>query len=46
MENEFEELLVELIEALEDFLDEIEYADEDSEFVLSMEMASENDTIH
>lgn len=46
MENEFEELLVELIEALEDFLAEIEYSDEDGEFLLSAEMASEHDTIH
>ncbi len=45
MEDEFEELLVKLIETLEDFLDEVEF-DDDEEFVLSTEMASENDTIH
>jgi hypothetical protein len=42
---DFEELLVELIEALEDFLDEIDH-DFDDETGLTMEMASEHDTIH
>lgn len=43
-ENTIEELLVELIEALEDFLLEIEH-DQDA-MSLTMEEASPNDTIH
>lgn len=43
MEDEtFEELLVELIEALEDFLEDLD-SEEQS---LSAELASTNDTIH
>ena len=48
MEDEsFEELLVELIETLEEFLEELELEAEDLvQDQLSMDLASPHDTIH